>query len=104
MMNESTRGKALQLPGATAGSAGLVGAAAAKGGPPHGRLRKFGHSLLDDPPGGYTEGDVRPDGQYALTGSFFGTGGSFLVDIGNPTDPTQVHRLSSPGDVRNART
>lgn len=67
-----------------------------------GQLRKLGHSLLEDPPGGYTEGDVRDDGRYALTGSFYGTGGSFLVDISNPTDPTQVHRVPSSEDVRNA--
>lgn len=67
-----------------------------------GQLRKIGHSLLEDPPGGYTEGDVRDDGRYALTGSFYGTGGSFLVDISNPTDPTQVHRVPSSEDVRNA--
>jgi hypothetical protein len=81
---------------------GTIGTAVARENPPKGRIRSLGHSLLSDPPGGYTEGDVRDDGQYALTGSFFGTGGSFLVDISNPTNPTEAHRVPSSADVRNA--
>ncbi|WP_458204539.1 LVIVD repeat-containing protein [Haladaptatus sp. NG-SE-30] len=98
---KTTRRKLLTLLGSTAaiGSSGLT---TARGKPAKGRIRKLGHSLLSDPPGGYAEGDVRNDGQYALVGSFFGTGGSFLVDISNPTDPTEVHRLPSSAEVRNA--
>lgn len=81
---------------------GSIGTAAAQGPQSKGRIKKLGHSLLSDPPGGYTEGDIRDDGQYALTGSFYGTGGSFLVDISNPTDPTEVHRVPSSENVRNA--
>ena len=98
---KTTRRKLLKLLGATA-AIGSTGTVAARGKPKKGRIRKLGHSLLDDPPGGYTEGDVRDDGQYALTGSFYGTGGSFLVDLSNPTDPTQVHRVPSSENVRNA--
>ncbi|WP_435176493.1 LVIVD repeat-containing protein [Halorussus sp. AFM4] len=98
---KSTRRTLLKLLGGTA-AIGCTGTVSARGKPTKGRLRKLGHSLLEDPEGGYTEGDVRADGQYALTGSFFGTGGSFLVDISNPTDPSQVHRLPSSADVRNA--
>ncbi|MFC4550463.1 MULTISPECIES: LVIVD repeat-containing protein [Halorussus] len=98
---KSTRRTLLKVLGGTA-AIGSIDTVTARGNPTKGRIRKLGHSLLEDPPGGYTEGDVRDDGQYALTGSFFGTGGSFLVDISNPTDPTQVHRLPSSADVRNA--
>ncbi|MFB6070521.1 MAG: LVIVD repeat-containing protein [Halanaeroarchaeum sp.] len=62
----------------------------------------MGHSLLSNPAGGYAEGDVRDDGRYALLGSFLGEGGSFLVDVRNPRNPTEVHRLPSDPDVRNA--
>ncbi|WP_435348476.1 LVIVD repeat-containing protein [Haloarchaeobius sp. HRN-SO-5] len=97
----STRRTLLKLLGGTA-AIGSIGTTAARDRPANGRIEKLGHSLLSDPPGGYTEGDVRDDGQYALTGSFFGTGGSFLVDISNPTDPTEVHRVPSSETVRNA--
>ncbi len=72
------------------------------GRPKKGRLHKLGHSLLSDPPGGYAEGVIRSDGQYGLLGSFLGEGGSFLVDLSNPTDPTEAHRVPSSADVRNA--
>jgi hypothetical protein len=98
---KSTRRTLLALLGSTAAIGG-TGTVAARGPPDKGRIRKLGHSLLEDPPGGYTEGEVREDGRYALTGSFYGTGGSFLVDIDDPTSPTQVHRLPSSEDVRNA--
>lgn len=67
-----------------------------------GRLELNGHSLLSDPPGGYTEIDVRDDGAYALTGSFYGTGGSFLVDLSDPSNPTETHALESSEATRNA--
>lgn len=70
--------------------------------PKKGSIRKLGHSLLSNPPGGYAEEDIREDGQYAVLGSFFGEGGSFLVDISNPRDPTEVHNLSSSAAIRNA--
>ncbi|NHN46508.1 hypothetical protein G9464_02710 [Halostella sp. JP-L12] len=96
-----TRRTLLKALGSTA-AIGSIGTAAARETPPKGRIRNLGHSLLSDPPGGYTEGDVRDDGQYALTGSFYGTGGSFLVDISNPTDPREAHRVPSSENVRNA--
>ena len=67
-----------------------------------GRLDLVGHSLLSDPEGGYTEVDVRADGAYAVLGSFYGTGGSFLADLSDPANPTQVHRLESAKTTRNA--
>lgn len=70
--------------------------------PDKGSLRKLGHSLLSDPDGGYAEEDVRADGRYAVLGSFFGEGGSFLVDVSDPTEPTEVHRVPSDPAVRNA--
>jgi hypothetical protein len=67
-----------------------------------GTIHKLGHTLGSDPAGGYAEEDVRSDGQYAVVSSFFGIGGSFLFDIRNPTNPTQVHNLPSEKTVRNA--
>lgn len=68
-----------------------------------GAIRLMGHSLLSDPAGGYAEEDIRSDGQYGLMGSFTGPGGSFLVDISNPRDPTEVHEVPTPSfDTRHA--
>jgi hypothetical protein len=95
-MARTTRRTLLKLLGATAavGSTGVAGAKPDWAGPPKkGRIRKLGHSLLSDPSGGYAEEDVREDGKYALVGHFGTAGGSFLVDISNPTDPTQVHEF-----------
>lgn len=72
------------------------------GKPKKGSIRNLGHSLLSNPPGEFSEEDVREDGQYAVVGSFFGEGGSYLVDISNPTDPTEIHRVSSSPNTRNA--
>lgn len=101
-MTEHERRTFLKLVGATALAGGASSTAAAYGRTADGDLRKRGHSLLSDPAGGYTEEDVRADGRYAVVGSFFGTGGSFLVDLSDPADPTEVHRLESGSDVRNA--
>lgn len=67
-----------------------------------GEIHLLGHTLGSDPAGGYAEEHIRWDGEMALLGSFFGEGGSFLFDIRNPTDPTEVHRLRSSPQVRNA--
>lgn len=93
----------LKIAGSTA-AIGSIGTAAARGSKPKkGRIKKLGHSLLSDPAGGYAEEDVRSDGQYALLGSYTGPGGSFLVDIGTPTDPTEVHEFPTPSNgVRHA--
>ena len=99
------RRKALELLGMTAlATTGATGTAAASRAdtPPKGTLHKMGHSLLSDPPGGYAEGVIRDDGQYGLLGSYLGEGGSFLVDLSNPTDPTETHRVPSSADIRNA--
>jgi hypothetical protein len=101
-MTKINRRTTLKLLGSTAvvGSTGLVNAK--RGKPKKGRIRKLGHSLLSDPPGEFAEEDIRDDGMYGVVGSFFGEGGSFLVDLRNPTDPTEVHRLPSSADTRNA--
>ncbi|MFB6082127.1 MAG: LVIVD repeat-containing protein [Halanaeroarchaeum sp.] len=106
-MPRLTRRRALAVLGSTAASvAGFGGEVAAAPGKgtrkPKGTLRKLGHSLLSDPPGGYAEGVIRDDGRYGLLGSYLGEGGSFLVDLANPTDPTELHRVPSSGDVINA--
>jgi hypothetical protein len=103
-MSHMNRRTALKLLGTTAltGGVGTVSAQPDRGPPKKGRIRKMGHSLLSDPVGEYAEGAIREDGMYGLLGNYFGTGGSFLVDIRNPTQPTEVHRVPSSADTRNA--
>jgi hypothetical protein len=60
-----------------------------------GSLDLLGHAFLDNPPGIYTYGAVRDDGQYGLLGGYYGEGGSFLVDLSDLENPTQAHRLPS---------
>lgn len=110
----SSRRTALKVIGVTAlGGIGTTSriAAAAEGGGNDGKkggkkdkgtIRKMGHSLLSDPVGAFSEESIRSDGQYAVLGGFLGEGGSFLVDISNPRDPTEAHRLPSSAAVRNA--
>jgi hypothetical protein len=105
-MMDANRRSVLKLLGsaALAGGVGTAGARprSGQGKPKKGRIRKMGHSLLSDPEGEYAEEDIREDGQYGVVGSFFGEGGSFLVDLGNPTDPEEVHRVPSSSEIRNA--
>lgn len=104
-MTRTNRRTILKLLGATAavGSTNIVGAKPNQAEKPKkGRIRKLGHSLLSDPPGGYAEEDVREDGMYALLGHFGTAGGSFLVDISDPTDPTEVHEFPTTEDVHHA--
>ena len=101
---ELTRRTTLKFLGGvtTLGTVGSVAGSASLS-PTKGRIRKLGHSLLSDPSGGYAEEDVRADGQYALLGSFTGSGGSFLVDISNPTNPTEIHEFRTSADeIRHA--
>ncbi|WP_440988907.1 LVIVD repeat-containing protein [Haloarchaeobius baliensis] len=98
----STRRTLLTILGSTV-AVGSIATTGSGSPPAKGRITKLGHSLLSDPAGGYAEEDVRADGRYALVGSYAGPGGSFLVDISNPTDPTEVHEFSTPSDaVRHA--
>lgn len=60
-----------------------------------GTLELLGHAFLENPPGAYTHGAVRDDGRYGLLGSYYGEGGSFLVDLEDLENPTQAHRLPS---------
>lgn len=87
-------GAGLTIASAATRGVGIVGAKT----PRNGGIRRMGHSLLSDPEGGYAEESIRADGQFAVLGSFLGPGGSFLVDIGNPTNPTEVHHVPSPSD------
>lgn len=91
-----------------AGSASAGGHDRDSGKTATGRLDLVGHSLLSDPPGAYSHGNIRDDGQYGLLGGYYGEGGSFLVDLDDLNDPTEVHRLPSPttdrqNDVKFAR-
>lgn len=103
MVDTNRRGLLKGL-GATVSFAGLVPTLGTAGTTtqPQPTLEKVGHSLLSDPPGGFAEAAVRDDGRYAVVGSFFGEGGSFLVDLAIPFAPEEVHRLPSSAGVRNA--
>lgn len=82
---------------------GTLATGTASGAPAsRGRIQKMGQSLLSDPVGEFAEEDIRNDGQFAVLGSFFGEGGSFLVDLSNPRRPTEVHRVPSSENTRNA--
>ncbi|NEU55331.1 LVIVD repeat-containing protein [Halorussus sp. MSC15.2] len=98
----ASRRTVLELLGAAVATTGSVGAAAARDQSASGTLEKVGHSLLSNVEGGYTEAAIRDDGRFGLTGSFLGSGGSYLVDLEDPSDPTEVHRLPSSPLVRNA--
>jgi hypothetical protein len=101
-MRKTSRRTVLRLLSASAVTTAGIGTATAKGQQASASLEKLGHSLLSNVEGGYTEADIRGDGRYGLTGSFFGSGGSYLVDLEDPSDPTEVHRLPSSPLVRNA--
>ncbi|PSP75354.1 hypothetical protein BRC86_03630 [Halobacteriales archaeon QS_3_64_16] len=105
-MTDANRRSVLKLLSSAAfvGGVGTAGAQPPdeRGKPKKGRIRKMGHSLLSDPVGEYAEEDIRDDGQYGVVGSFFGKGGSFLVDLRDPTDPEEAHRVPSSADTRNA--
>ncbi|HET7324609.1 MAG TPA: hypothetical protein VFJ06_09775 [Halococcus sp.] len=62
-------------------------------------FRKLGQTMLSAPGGGYAEGTVRPDGRYAVVGTKFGAGGSYLVDLSDPATPREVHHLPAPSDA-----
>lgn len=102
-MTTITRRGALKLLG-VATLPGSIGSATAvqTGKPKKGHIEHLGHSRLSDPPGGFAEEDIRNDGKFGVLGSFFGEGGSFLVDLSDPTNPTEVHRIPSSEKVRNA--
>lgn len=95
----TTRRTVLKLTGAGIAS-GLAasGTAGANNGP---QLELIGHSLLDNPPGGEAEGDVREDLDLAAVGSFLTDNGTYIVDISDPTDPTRVGHVPLE-DTRNA--
>jgi hypothetical protein len=100
---DHSRRSVLRTTGAlAAGTVALgVGATGAVGGQPSGespyQLEKVGQSQLSQPPGAFAEVEIREDGRYGLTGSYF-TGGSFLVDLSDPANPSEVHNveLNSP--------
>lgn len=101
-MIRTTRRDALKLFGASLTVAGSIGTVYAKHESGATTIQKLGHSLLDDPEGAFAEAAVRNDGEFAVVGSFLGTGGSILVDVSDPTNPTKEHRVSSSENFRNA--
>lgn len=108
-MVEHTRRTFLNAVGVTAVAVGGVGSVGAQQTDDEeaiestsGVLELEGHSLLSDPPGGYAEVEIRPDGQYAVLGGYAGEGGSFLVDLSDLSDPTEAHRVPSSERVQNA--
>ncbi|WP_134671860.1 LVIVD repeat-containing protein [Halorussus marinus] len=108
-MVENTRRAFLKTLSATALAVGGVGKVGAQqsGGQEQvtatsGVLELEAHSLLSDPPGGFSEVDVRADGQYTVMGSYLGEGGSFLADLSDLSNPTEAHRLPSSASTRNA--
>jgi len=108
-MVENTRRAFLKTLSATALAVGGVGKVGAQQSGEQeqvtatsGVLELEGHSLLSDPPGGYTEVDIRADGQFTVMGSFEGEGGSFLADVSDLSTPTEAHRLPSSASTRNA--
>ncbi len=86
--------------GAVLGTAGTAGAESG-GKPKKGSVRKLGQTILE-PSGGadvgphFAEESIRSDGRYAVVGTYQGELGTFLVDIRNPRNPTEVHRVDSP--------
>lgn len=59
-------------------------------------LQKLGQTYLSpnsSPSGGYSEVAVRADGRYAVIGTKWGTDGTYLVDLADPTAPKQIHYL-----------
>ncbi|GAA0201017.1 hypothetical protein GCM10009000_013960 [Halobacterium noricense] len=63
-----------------------------------GQLQPSGNEA---PSGGYSEVSVRADGKYAVVGSKWGLSGSYLIDLGDPANPKQVHYLDNPDDAPN---
>jgi hypothetical protein len=61
-------------------------------------LAKIGQlAALSGPPGGYAETSLRADGAYAVVGTEYVNGGSYLIDLSTPANPTEVHHLSASG-------
>lgn len=103
--NGINRRTAVKLFGATAslGTLGIATAGRHEQNGPGWRLEKIGHSLLSNPVGEFTEGQIREDGRYGVVGSYLGDGGSFLVDLEDPSDPREVHNIPAQSpDTRNA--
>lgn len=96
-----SRRSVLRTLGASLAIGGAIGSASATH-PADSHIRKLGHSRLSDPPGAFAESDVSDDGRLAVVGSFFGTGGSFLADISDPANITELHRLPSSQNNRQA--
>ena len=100
MAGKFPRRTALKLMGTSAASLGGIGTVTAKK-RKKGAVRKMGQTILEPSPSAdvgphFAEESIRSDGQYAVVGVFEGEIGSFLVDISNPRDPTEVHRVASP--------
>jgi hypothetical protein len=96
-MFEQTRRSMLKRLGiaGVVGTVGGAGAGVAGGdGPAYGRgLEMVGHSMLSDPVGAFADSDIDPSGEFAVVGGYQGTGGSFLVDLSQPADLLELHRV-----------
>ena len=57
------------------------------------RLRPLAQSTLTSSVGGFSEGAIRADGQYAVVGTRFAGQGSYLVDLRDLRQPKTVHHL-----------
>ena len=66
-------------------------------------MRKLGQIRLpaQAPYGGYSEAAVQADGRYAVVGTKWGTSGTTLVNLANPTAPKRVHHLPSSNESPN---
>lgn len=73
---------------------GGVSTAGASGDAEKSTLERVGHTLLGNPDGGFSEGDVREDLGLAVVGSFLTDNGTYTVDISDPTDPRRVGHVA----------
>lgn len=65
------------------------------------KLDQIQPSGQSPPSGGYSETDVRADGQYAVLGTKWGISGSYLVDLNDSGSLKQVHYLGNSNDAPN---
>lgn len=69
----------------------------------HGTISLQGHDPGERPEleqGIYTQGSIRDDGQLGVLGGYFGTIGTSLFDLSDPTNPEFIHRLPSSAEHR----
>lgn len=84
------------------GVASTGSAVAQENGSARGTIELLGYGGMESPEEGgiLTQGSVRNDGQYAVSGGYYGTIGSTLFDVSDPENPELVHNLPSSEDHR----